>query len=126
MLGAIKSSELVKGSESITVEVAREAKLQFEDSISLAESAWVLMEGEEVRANCSSVGGTPRPVMLGYLGEDQLEAEIEEEGEEVRLSFSLIPSKEDSGKYLRCSSIQTDEDGMALFFGSQEITKKVR
>ena len=114
MLGAIQSSELVKGSQSIAVEVAREATLQFESS----ETHWV--EGLEVRASCSSLGGTPRPEVLGYLGEDQLEDFTEEvEEEEVKVTFSLTPSREDSGKYLKCSSQQTDGDGRVLFSGPQ-------
>ena len=121
MLGAIQSSELVKGSQSIAVEVAREASLQFESS----ESHWV--EGLELTASCSSLGGTPLPEVLAFLGGDQLESFTqEEEGEGVRLTFSLSPSREDSGKYLRCSSQQTDGEGRVLFSGPQEISKKVR
>ena len=62
MLGAIQSSELVKGSQSIAVEVAKEASLQFESS----ESHWV--EGLEITASCSSLGGTPLPEVLAFLG----------------------------------------------------------
>ena len=121
MLGAIQSSELVKGSQSIAVEVAREASLQFESS----ESHWV--EGLELTASCSSLGGTPLPEVLAFLGGDQLESFTQEEGGEgVRLTFSLTPSREDSGKYLKCSSQQTDGEGRVLFSGPQEISKKVR
>ena len=120
MLGAIQSSELVKGSQSIAVEVAREASLQFESS----ETHWV--EGMEITASCSALGGTPQPEVLGYLGEDQLEAFTQEEEGEVRVTFSLTPSREDSGKDLRCSSQQTDGEGRVLFSRPQEISKKVK
>ena len=128
MLGAIVSSDLVKGSTIITVEVAREASLQFEGPVSEAEADWVLLEGEEVTASCSSLGGTPRPTILGYLGEDLLETHTEEgEDGDLTVRFRLRPSRADSGKYLRCSSSQlTKGDSVTLFSGPQEITKKVR
>ena len=126
MLGAIVSSDLEKDTKSIMVEVAREARLQFEGSISEAETDWVLVEGEEVTASCSSLGGTPTPVVLGYLGSDVLEADTEEWGEDVTATFSLSPSRADSGKYFNCSSQQTDADSQVLFSGAQEISKKVR
>ena len=126
MLGAIVASDLVKGSQSMEVEVAREASLQFEGSISEADPDWVLVEGEEVTASCSSLGGTPRPTILGYLGEDLLEADTEEGEEDVTVTFSLSPSRAESGNYLKCSSQQTDGDGLTLFSGPQEISKKVR
>ena len=126
MLGAIVSSDLVKGSTSMVVEVAREASLQFEGSISWADPDWVLVEGEEVTATCSSQGGTPRPTVLGFLGEDTLEADTEEDEEDVTVSFRLRPGREDSGKYLNCSSQQSDPDSRVLFSGPQEISKKVR
>lgn len=126
MLGAIVSSDLEKDTKSIMVEVAREASLQFEGSISEAGTDWVLVEGEEVTASCSSVGGTPRPVVLGYLGGDLLEADTEEGEEDVTVTFSFSPSRADSGKSLLCSSQQTDADSLALFSGPLEISKKVR
>ena len=126
MLGAIVASDLVKGSQSMEVEVAREASLQFEGSISEADPDWVLVEGEEVTASCSSLGGTPRPTILGYLGDDLLEADAEEGEEDVTVTFSISPGRADSGKYLRCSSQQTQSDILALFSGAQEISKKVR
>ena len=126
MLGAIVSSDLEKDTRSILVEVAREASLQFEGSISDSDSDWVLVEGEEVTASCSSLGGTPRPTILGYLGEDLLEADTEEGEVNVTVTFSLSPSRVDSGKYLRCSSQQTQSESLTLFSGPQEISKKVR
>ena len=127
MLGSIVSSKLVKDSKNITVEVGREASLQFEGSVSEAEADWVLVEGEEVTASCSSLGGIPRPTILGYLGEELLEVDTQEGDEDVRVTFRLRPSRGDSGKYFRCSSSQQTEGGiLTLFSGSQEITKKVR
>ena len=70
----------------------------------------------------SALGGTPEPEILAYLGAREL---WEDTREEDRATFSFTPERADTGKFLRCSSQQTDHDGGLLFEGPQEITKEV-
>ena len=119
MLGAIISTDLVKDIQSVAVSVARKAELQFDEE---PEEPWLLLEGQQVTFSCSALGGTPEPEILAYLGAREL---WEDGREEDRATFSFTPERADTGKFLRCSSQQTDHDGGLLFEGPQEITKEV-
>lgn len=47
------------------------------------------------------------------------------EDTETSASFRLVPAREDCGKFIRCSSLQTSGRGEALFGGPRTISQKV-
>ena len=47
------------------------------------------------------------------------------EDTETSASFRLVPAREDCGKFIRCSSLQTSGWGEALFGGPRTISQKV-
>ena len=79
-------------------------------------------------------GGKPSAEISAQLGEGEelsdedldLELDTEEsEDTEQRASFVITPAREDCGKYIRCSVLQTGLEGEELFGGTKTISQKV-
>ena len=90
---------------------------------------------QETTFTCLSAGGKPKAVISAHLGEEEelgdedLELELDnEESEETEQSatFKINPAREDCGKFIRCSALQTGLQGEELFGGVKTISQKVK
>ena len=91
---------------------------------------------QETTFTCLSAGGKPGAVISAHLVEgeelisddlEDLELDNEEGGEtEQSSTFKIIPAREDCGKFIRCSALQTGLQGEELFGGVKTISQKVK
>ena len=90
---------------------------------------------QETTFTCLSAGGKPKAVISAHLGEEEelgdedLELELDnEESEETEQSatFKINPAREDCGKFIRCSALQTGLQGEELFGGVKTVSQKVK
>ena len=85
----------------------------------------MILEGEEVTFECLARGGKPAAEVLGALGDEQEDVELEVVTEEeteaadglidVMKEFRLTPSRADCGKWVKCSASQRDGEGEVVF-----------
>ena len=152
IIGKVEDGEFIKDTRTISVEVATEADLQFGEDVDTSEEAVVMIKDQvtmeklkskgltddcfllpqETTFSCSASGGKPRAEITAQLGEEpgdeDLELELDtEEGEDTEqtASFLITPAREDGGKFIRCSALQTGLQGEELFRGTQTISQKV-
>ena len=90
---------------------------------------------QEATFTCSATEGKPEAVISAHLGEGEelgdedleLETDNEEAWEtEQSATFKIIPAREDCGKFIRCSALQTGLQGEELFGGVKTISQKVK
>ena len=81
-----------------------------------------------------ATGGKPGAEISAQLGEgeelsdEDLDLELDtEEGEDTEkiATFLITPAREDCGKLIRCSALQTGLEGEELFGGTKTISQKV-
>lgn len=142
MVGIIEDSDLVKVDHLFTVAVAVPGNVEFGGDITEADDMWMILQDEEVTFSCHGNGGTPAAEVLGFLGSDEAinededdaldEASLEEleNPDDERLiditkEFTFTPSRDDCGKYLKCSAKQFNDDGELVFEDVPEISKKI-
>ena len=105
--------------------MATAATLEFGGDITHAMEKWMILEGEEVTFECLARGGKPAAEVLGALGDEQEDVELEVVTEEeteaadglidVMKEFRLTPSRADCGKWVKCSASQRDGEGEVVF-----------
>ena len=154
MIGKLEDREFIKDTRTISVEVATEADLQFGEDVDTSEEAVIMLKDQvtkeklkskgwnndcfllpqETTFSCSASGGKPRAEITAQLGEgeeagdEDMELELDtEEGEDTEqtASFLITPAREDCGKFIRCSALQTGLQGEELFGGVKTISQKV-
>ena len=142
MSAMIDGIDVQKSVKLFNVDVAMPASIEFGGDIADVEDSWMLLEDEEVTFSCHGNGGTPAAEISGFIGSEE---EINEDEDDVldensseeeanfdddRLmdaskEFIFTPSRDDCGKYLKCSAKQVNGDGDLLFDEVPQISKKV-
>merc|ERR1712042_416010 len=134
--------DVQKSIKLFNVDVAMPASIEFGGDIVDAEEKWMLVEDEEVTFSCHGNGGTPAAEIFGFIGseeeinedeDDSLDENSSEEGansDDERLldaskEFSFTPSRDDCGKYLKCSAKQVNGDGDLLFEEVPQVSKQI-
>lgn len=88
---------------------------------------------QETTFSCTATGGKPEPAISAHFGDGEepsdedmdLDLELDYEDSDQTATFSVIPGREDCGKFIKCSAIQTGLHGEELFGGLKTISQKV-
>jgi len=142
MTGKLEGGEVLQSVKLINVEVAMPASIEFGGDIADVEEKWMLIEDEEVTFSCHGNGGSPAAEVLGFVGSDEEVNEDEDDaldesmfeelanGDDERLiditkEFTFTPSRDDCGKYLKCSAKQVNGDGELLIEDVPQIFRQI-
>merc|ERR1712123_136232 len=109
MTGKLEGGEVLQSVNLINVEVAMPASIEFGGDIADVEEKWMLIEDDALDES-----------MFEELanGDDERLIDITKE-------FTFTPSRDDCGKYLKCSAKQVNGDGELLIEDVPQIFRKI-
>ena len=124
VVGVMEGTTFHQAEAAMVVQVAQQASLELGGVGE--EEVWTLQADQPAQFSCGAEGGVPAAQVSALLGpQEQLDTWADTELGGGAGQFSLTPTREDCGKYVKCKAQQVDDNGDVFFGGPQLMFKKV-